>query len=744
MPEITSEPTLFAPTGDTETIAAYLSTHTSSFRSVRKRDGRTVPFSPERIVKALERAGQATGEFEHEEALRLGLRVLQQCEASLSIRTPSVEDIQDVAEEVLLNSPHRKTAKAFIIYRDQHARRRELQHLATTDIVQKYLNKLDWQVRENSNMSYSLQGLNNYISSGVSQSFWMHEVYTPAIEEAHRGGDIHIHDTNQLSVYCVGWDLYQLLREGFRGVPGKVQSAPAKHLRSALGQVVNFFYTLQGEAAGAQAFSSFDTLLAPFIRYDGLNDKEVRDVLHEFLFNVNVPTRVGFQSPFSNVTLDLVCPEHYRHQPVLRGGEFTKETYGDFQKEMDTFNRAFFEVMTEGDAGGRLFSFPIPTINLTKDFDWENPNLTGLWEMTGKFGIPYFSNFINSDMSPDDARSMCCRLRIDNTQLSRRGGGLFGAHPLTGSIGVVTINLPRLGHRARSFKQFLRDLGNLMDLARDSLETKRKLLEELTTAGLYPYTQYYLRDMKERDGVYWKNHFSTIGLVGMNEACLNLLGESIASESGQKMAEETLVFMRDRLTAYQQETGSLYNLEASPAEGTSLRLALKDREIHPEIIPANPADVLRGASPYYTNSTHLPVGHTDDPFEVLDHQEETQCLYTGGTVIHLFLGERVADPAAVREFVRTVAENYRLPYFSLTPTFSICPTHGYLNGEQKTCPHCEAETEVYSRVVGYLRPVSQWNDGKQAEFMRRRHYRFEAAPPKRNSPVKAEQPLLFA
>ncbi|MGE9295665.1 MAG: ribonucleoside triphosphate reductase, partial [Puniceicoccales bacterium] len=538
------------------------------------------------------------------------------------------------------------------------------------------------------------------------------------------------------------WDLYQLLREGFRGVPGKVESAPAKHLRSALGQVVNFFYTLQGEAAGAQAFSSFDTLLAPFIRYDGLGEDEVKQIIQEFVFNVNVPTRVGFQSPFTNITLDLTCPAHYRDQPVLCGGELMPEKYGDFQAEMDLFNRAFFAIMTDGDAGGRLFSFPIPTVNLTRDFDWENENLRGLWEMTGKFGIPYFSNFVNSDMSPDDARSMCCRLRIDNTQLERRGGGLFGAHPLTGSIGVVTLNLPRIGYQAKSKRGFFQLLKRRMDLARDSLEIKRKLLEQLTDAGLYPYTQHYLRDMRERFGVYWKNHFSTIGLVGMNEACLNLLGKSIATDEGKSFAADVLTFMRDRLVTYQLRTGNHYNLEASPAEGTSMRLALKDQEHCSGIVCANPGEVLQGGAPFYTNSTHLPVNYTDDPFEILDHQEETQCLYTGGTVIHLFLGERVNDPAAVREFVRTIATSYRLPYFSLTPTFSVCPSHGYIAGEHAACPHCGAQTEVYSRIVGYLRPVSQWNDGKQAEFRRRAQVKFvrEREQPRRRL---ANQPMLI-
>lgn len=734
---------LFTPGSDEASLTAFFSVNSTAIQKVRKRDGRKVPFEPVRVVDALHKAGQATGEFGHDEAQRLAFKVIQQATESLQTTCPDVEQIQDMAEDILLMSPFRKTAKAFIIYREQHARRRELQNKTQTEIVERYLDQLDWQVRENSNMAYSLQGLNNYISSGISERFWMREVYSPDIEEAHVGGDFHIHDTNLLSVYCVGWDLFQLLREGFRGVPGKVESAPPRHLRSALGQVVNFFYTLQGEAAGAQAFSNFDTLLAPFIRYDGLTYPEVRQLMQEFVFNVNVPTRVGFQSPFTNITLDLVCPEHYRHQPVIRGGELQRETYGDFQEEIDILNRAFFDVMAEGDAGGRLFSFPIPTINLTRDFDWDNPNLEGLWRMTGKYGIPYFSNFINSDMSPDDARSMCCRLRIDNTQLERRGGGLFGAHPLTGSIGVVTLNLPRLGYRCRNKKEFFSQLAKKMDLARDSLETKRKLLEKLTDAGLYPYTKYYLRDMRERHGVYWKNHFSTIGLVGMNEACLNLFKQDLASPRGQEFCLEVLDFMRERLVTYQQDTGNLYNLEASPAEGTSMRLALKDRARFPDIIVANTVDVREGAAPYYTNSSQIPVSYTDDPFHLLDLQEEAQTRYTGGTVIHLFLGERVTDPGAVRSFVRTVAESYRIPYFSLTPTFSVCPEHGYISGEHHHCPHCGAESEVYSRVVGYLRPVKQWNDGKQAEFSRRRRLKFstEGRPSPSAEPPREQMTL---
>ncbi|MGF1484145.1 MAG: ribonucleoside triphosphate reductase [Opitutales bacterium] len=587
--------------------------------------------------------------------------------------------------------------------------------------VEGYLSRLDWQVRKNSNMTYSLQGLNNYLSSAATETYWLKQVYAPSVGEAHASGDLHIHDLGQLSVYCVGWDLADLLREGFRGVPGKVESGPPRHLRTALGQIVNFFYTLQGEAAGAQAFSNFDTLLAPYIRFDNLSDDELRQSLQEFVFNINVPTRVGFQAPFTNVTLDLVCPAFYRDLPVQIGGQLLTERYGDFQPEIDRFNRAFFSVLSEGDARGRTLTFPIPTINLSRDFDWENPNLEGLWEMTGKYGVPYFSNFINSDLNPEDARSMCCRLRIDNTQLAVRGGGLFGAHPLTGSIGVVTINLPRLGFLSKSVNDFRTRLGALMDLARDSLERKRAVLEELTQANLYPYTTFYLRHIKERFDSFWRNHFSTIGLVGMNEACLNLLDTGITSAEGHRFARATLRFMRERLLHYQEDTGHNYNLEATPAEGTSYRLARLDRKrFGTHIAVANDLPDAPAEVPFYTNSTHLPVQYTDDLFEVLDHQDPLQTQYTGGTVLHLFLGERIDNTTTVRKLVRRIAEGYRLPYFSLTPTFSICPDHGYLSGEYFKCPTCHKQTEVYSRVVGYLRPVQQWNEGKQAEFALRK------------------------
>jgi ribonucleoside-triphosphate reductase len=708
-----------------EHLQAYLASKTGLFTQIKKRDGRIVPFDAKAITNSIYKAAQHTGEFGEDVALRLSIRAIEHAYMMLKVEIPTVEDIQDIVEEILLSSPFRKTARAFIVYREQHARLREIKESADIAKVDDYLEKLDWQVKENSNMAFSLQGLNNYLSSTVSKSYWLNKIYDACIRETHEKGDFHIHDLNQISVYCVGWDLMDLLKEGFRGVTGKVESRPAKHFRTALGQVVNFFYTLQGEAAGAQAFSNFDTLLAPYIRYDNLDYEKLKQALQEFLFNVNVPTRVGFQTPFTNVTLDLICPSHYRDHPVVIGGELQAETYKDFQKEMNLFNRALFELMSEGDARGRIMTFPIPTINLTKDFDWDNENLDGLWEMTGKYGVPYFSNFINSDMDPEDARSMCCRLRIDNTQLAMRGGGLFGAHPLTGSIGVVTINMPRIGHLATDEKDFMSRLARLMDLARDSLEVKRKLLERLTDSNLYPYTTYYLRNMKERTGVYWKNHFSTIGLLGMNEACENLLNESIGSDQGSEFANRVLEFMRNRLISYQKETGNNYNLEATPGESTTYRFARLDKRHYPDIKVANEDDYRKGAHPYYTNSTHLPVNFTDDLFEALDLQDELQTKYTGGTVLHLFLGERIHDHQITKRLIRRIAESYKLPYFSLTPTFSICPEHGYVSGEHKKCPTCGCECEIYSRVVGYLRPVSQWNEGKQAEFDRRKMLTFD-------------------
>ena len=692
------------------------------YKSIKKRDGRTAKFDRKKIEKAIEKAGLETGEFDAAQAVELTDKVLGVLETRNQKRLPSVEDIQDIVEDALIDSKFKKTAKAYIIYRDQHKKLREITSNAHVDLIDKYLENLDWKVNENSNMGYSLQGLNNYVSAEITKTYWLDKIYTSKIGKAHKEGDLHIHDLNLLSVYCVGWDLTDLLQEGFTGVAGKVASKPAKHFRSALGQVVNFFYTLQGEAAGAQAFSDFDTLLAPFIRADKLSYEEVKQAIQEFVFNVNVPTRVGFQTPFTNITLDLECPKHMADNPVIIGGEMQDTTYGEYQEEMNMLNKALLEVLSEGDANGRVFTFPIPTVNITKDFNWDNPVIESLWEASAKYGIPYFSNFINSDMDPEDARSMCCRLRIDNRQLEYRGGGLFGSNPMTGSVGVVTINLPRLALKSKNEKEFFKGLAELMDMAKDSLETKRKVLERLTDANLYPYTKFYLRNIKQRFNQYWKNHFSTIGLIGTNEAALNLLGVDIGTEKGKAFAEKTLDFMRDRLVEYQKETGNNYNLEATPAEGTTYRLAQLDKASFPDRAHFANGIGAEVKCPFYTNSSHLPVNYTDDLFELMDLQDNLQTKYTGGTVIHFFLGERMDDPQTLKKLVKTICENYKLPYFTFSPSFSICKNHGYIVGEHPECPKCGEATEVYSRVVGFLRPVSQWNKGKQAEFEMREHY----------------------
>ena len=692
------------------------------YKSIKKRDGRTAKFDRKKIEKAIEKAGLETGEFDVAQAIELTDKVLGVLETRNQKRLPSVEDIQDIVEDALIDSKFKKTAKAYIIYRDQHKKLREITSNAHVDLIDKYLENLDWKVNENSNMGYSLQGLNNYVSAEITKTYWLDKIYTSKIGQAHKEGDLHIHDLNLLSVYCVGWDLTDLLQEGFTGVAGKVASKPAKHFRSALGQVVNFFYTLQGEAAGAQAFSDFDTLLAPFIRADKLSYEEVKQAIQEFVFNVNVPTRVGFQTPFTNITLDLECPKHMADNPVIIGGEMQDTTYGEYQEEMNMLNKALLEVLSEGDANGRVFTFPIPTVNITKDFNWDNPVIESLWEASAKYGIPYFSNFINSDMDPEDARSMCCRLRIDNRQLEYRGGGLFGSNPMTGSVGVVTINLPRLALKSNNEKEFFKGLAELMDMAKDSLETKRKVLERLTDANLYPYTKFYLRNIKQRFNQYWKNHFSTIGLIGTNEAALNLLGVDIGTEKGKAFAEKTLDFMRDRLVEYQKETGNNYNLEATPAEGTTYRLAQLDKASFPDRAHFANGIGAEVKCPFYTNSSHLPVNYTDDLFELMDLQDNLQTKYTGGTVIHFFLGERMDDPQTLKRLVKTICENYKLPYFTFSPSFSICKNHGYIVGEHPECPKCGETTEVYSRVVGFLRPVSQWNKGKQAEFEMREHY----------------------
>ncbi|HIU91689.1 MAG TPA: ribonucleoside triphosphate reductase [Candidatus Limenecus avicola] len=589
-------------------------------------------------------------------------------------------------------------------------------------LVDDYLKQLDWQVKENSNMTYSVQGLNNYISSAISKNYWLNKIYTPEIKYAHENGDIHIHDLNLISTYCVGWDLKDLLMEGFTGVDGKIKCAPAKHFRTALGQIVNFLYTMQGEAAGAQAFSNFDTLLAPFVKYDKLEYAQVKQAMQEFVFNLNVPTRTGFQTPFTNITMDMTVPSYYADHPVIIGGELMEDTYKEFQHEMNLINKAYFEIMMQGDCTGKVFTFPIPTYNVTKDFDWDNPELEGLWEMTAKYGIPYFSNFINSDMNPEDARSMCCRLRIDNRELEYRGGGLFGSNPLTGSVGVVTINLPRIGYLAKNEAEFFRMLCRNMELARESLEIKRKVIEDYTDKNLYPYTKFYLRDIKARHGSYWKNHFSTIGLVGMNEACENLTGKNIGTDEGREFALKVMDYMRNMISNFQKETGNNYNLEATPAEGTTYRLARLDKQKFDAIKCANQHEYENGAKPFYTNSTQLPVNYTDDIFELLDKQDELQTKYTGGTVVHIFAGERVYDTKVVKNLVKKVCENYKLPYFTFSPTFSICPEHGYVAGEHFTCPDCGSACEVFSRVVGYISPVNQWNEGKKEEFAMRKTF----------------------
>ena len=692
------------------------------FEKITKRNGRVVEFDSSKISAAVNKAGNASGEFDMREAKKLTLRILTLAHELRLGPLPGVEDIQDIVERVLLDSPFYKTAKAYIIYREQHAQIRSIATKANVDLVEHYIRREDWKIKENSNMCYSLQGLNNYISSDITAEYWLNSIYPPEVRHAHRKGDIHIHDLSQLSVYCVGWDLQDILRQGFRGVEGKIESAPPKHLRSALGQIVNFFYTLQGEAAGAQAISNFDTLLAPFIRHDNLDYRDVKQSLQEFVFNINIPTRVGFQTPFTNITMDLFVPTILKDNPVIVGGVEREETYADFQAEMDMINRAFAEVMIEGDAKGRVFTFPIPTYNITVDFDWDNPNLEAIWRMTGKYGIPYFSNFVNSDMSPEDARSMCCRLRLDTRELMKRGGGLFGANPLTGSIGVVTLNLPRIGYLSDTESDFFTLLRERLLLSIESLVIKRKILEQFTEQNLYPYSKYYLRDVKEGTGLYWKNHFSTVGIIGMNEACLNFVGTDIGSESGKAFSLQVMDYIREVLAGVQEETGDIFNLEATPAEGTSYRLSLIDKEEFPGIFCANEQDYGNGAAPYYTNSTQLPVNYTDDIYETLEIQDDLQVKYTGGTVLHVFLGEQVVDTKALRNVIRKIATNFRLPYFTITPTFSVCPSHGYLSGEHEKCGICDEETEVYSRVVGYLRPVKQWNNGKQAEFGRRKTF----------------------
>ena len=681
---------------------------------VYKRDGTFQNFDVEKISNAIFKAARACGGNDKETARKLADEVAKKLEEKFKNKIPTVEEIQNCVEKVLIENRHAQVAKSYILYREKRKQAREHNALvgATIDMFDQYLSEKDWAVKENANMQRSIAGLNNYVREAFTKSYWLNEVYPDYIRDLHTSGAIHLHDLGFFGAYCVGWDLRAILTDGFTGVSGKISSCPPKHLRSFLGQIVNATFTTQGETAGAQAWSSFDTYSAPFIRKDNLSYAQVKQAIQEFIFNMNVPTRVGFQCPFSNVTLDLKVPNTLKDQPVIIGGEVQDSTYGDYQAEMDIFNKAFCEVMLEGDSKGRVFTFPVPTINITKNTDWNSEVMDSVMEMTCKYGIPYFANYVTSDLSPDDAVSMCCRLRLDVSELKKRGGGLFGSNPLTGSIGVVTINLPRIGYLSSNEEEFMQRMEKLADAAKDSLEIKRKVVEKQTEDGLYPYCKFYLRNVKKRSGSYWANHFNTIGIVGMNEAIMNLFGreENITTELGQQFAIRVMKRLREKMVQYQTETGNSYNLEATPAEGTSARLARIDKKRFPNIITAGKEE------PCYTNSTQVPVEYTDDIFEVVRLQDELQSLYTGGTVLHFYLGEKIEDKEIAKKLIQKIFNNNKMPYISLTPTFSICQDHGYIAGEHFECPQCGKKTEVWSRVVGYLRMVQDYNDSKREEY----------------------------
>ena len=686
---------------------------------IRKRSGEIVDFHQEKITRAIFKAAHACGGEDYSKAERLSDEVMKIVEEKYADNIPDVEEIQDIVEKVLIENGHAKTAKAYILYREKRKGAREANALigGTIDMFGKYLGDKDWLIKENSNMQKSINGLNNYVREAFTKMYWLNEVYPENIRKAHESGEMHLHDLGFFGAYCAGWDLRQLLTEGFGGVPGKVDSKPAKHLRSFLGQIVNSTFTTQGETAGAQAWSGFDTFCAPFVYYDKLEYPQVKQAIQEFIFNMNVPTRVGFQCPFSNLTMNVTIPENLKHEPVIIGGQYMDKTYGDFQKESDMINKAFCEVMFEGDAHGRTFTFPIPTLNVTKDLDWDSEVINEYMKITCKYGTPYFANYVNSDLSPDDALSMCCRLRLDLKELRKRGGGLFGSNPLTGSIGVVTINLPRIGYKANNIEEFKAMVKEVADKAKQSLEIKRKVIEEQTERGLYPYCARYLRNAKERFGDYWHNHFSTIGVIGMNEALLNLIGKDLTTDEGQKIALDVMNYLREIITGYQEETGHVYNLEATPAEGVSYRLAKIDREKYgKDIITAGEE------TPYYTNSTQLPVSYTDDIFRTLDLQDDLQCTYTGGTVLHLYLGQSIEDPEVAKKLIKKAFATHKMPYISITPTFSVCPEHGYIKGEEFSCPTCGHETEVWSRVVGFIRPINNFHVGKRQEYKERKKY----------------------
>lgn len=688
---------------------------------VRKRNGSLEKFNQEKITQAILKAAEACGGSDEVLSKSISDEVVRILPSKQKNDIPEVEEIQDLIEYVLIERGHAQTAKTFILYREKRTKAREKNALigATIDMFSDYLDDKDWRIKENSNTQKSLNGLNNYVREKFTEYYWLNEIYPNDVKKAHEQGDMYIHDLGNLSNYCAGWDLRQILQDGFGGAPSKVESKPPKHFRSALGQIVNSTFITQGELAGAQAWSSFDTYLAPFIYYDGLNYEEVKQAMQEFIFNLNVSTRTGYQPAFSNLTFDVKCPLTLENDNVVYGGEIKDKKYSDFQKEIDMINIAFCDIMLEGDKNGKVFTFPIPTLNIGKSFDWDNPIFRKWMEITCKYGIPYFANYVNSDLSEEDAISMCCRLRIGTKELRNRGGGLFGSNPLTGSIGVCTINLPRLGYLSNHLSEFKERIKVSMNLACNSLEIKRKEVERLTEKGLYPYSAHYLRNIKERTGEYWYNHFSTIGLVGMNEAIRNLFNdqENIGTKRGIAFAEDILVFMRDILSEFQEETEHVYNLEATPAEGCSYKLASSDKAAYPDIITAGSEE-----APYYTNSTMLPVGYTDDIFEAVEKQSKIQSLYTGGVVHHLYLGEKIGDIDVSKKILKGIFEKYELPYLSFTPTFSICPIHHYLSGEHFECPYCESETEVFSRVTGYLRPISSYNTGKRQEYSDRKMY----------------------
>ena len=694
---------------------------------VLKRDGGTVEFEISKISAAMLKAFEAVGRNTHPSVINmLSLQVSADFEPKIKDDKIAVEDIQDSVEKVLSETGYADVAKAYILYRKQREKVRNVNSalLNYKDLVDNYLKINDWRVKENSTVTYSVGGLILSNSGAMTANYWLSEIYDEEIAQAHRKADIHIHDLSMLTGYCAGWSLKQLIQEGLGGVPGKITSSPASHLSTLCNQMVNFLGIMQNEWAGAQAFSSFDTYLAPFVKVDNLTQKEVKQCIQSFVYGVNTPSRWGTQAPFSNITLDWTVPADLKDLPAIVGGKEMDFTYGDCKKEMDMVNKAFIEIMIEGDANGRGFQYPIPTYSITSNFDWsETENNKLLFEMTAKYGTPYFSNYINSDMEPSDVRSMCCRLRLDLRELRKKSGGFFGSGESTGSVGVVTINLPRIAYLAENEQDFYTRLDKLMDISARSLKTKRQVITQLLENGLYPYTKRYLGT--------FANHFSTIGLIGMNEVGLNAkwLKADLTSEKVQKFAQEVLDHMRERLSDYQEAYGDLYNLEATPAESTTYRFAKHDKEHYPDIITAN-----ENGTPYYTNSSHLPVGYTEDIFTALEIQDELQTRYTSGTVFHAFLGEKLSDWKSAATLVRKIAENFKLPYYTMSPTYSVCAEHGYLPGEQYTCPHCGKEAEVYSRITGYYRPVKNWNDGKSQEYKDRKVYDIGSSVLKKEAP----------